>query len=384
MEASTTIPKSHRALVLRSVRDPLDMAVRERTTPTPAAGAATVRILTSPVLSYGGDVYSGRKKAYNFPENFVPGFSAIGRIAAVGLDAALLKPGQLVFVDNYVRGRDDITARFISGLYDGFTAGSKQLMHGEWRDSTYAEYYKAPLEACHALDENRLLGSPAHGGLGYTLDDLVYIGYALVPFGGLWDVGLKPGEKVVVGPATGPFGSLAVHLSLALGASQVVAMGRNVEALERLKASHREDHGRLKTVRITGDVKAETAALREGGPADVFFDISPPAAVNSSHFQSGILSLGYNGRASLMGGQLEDIQLPVREVMHQCLTLRGKWMYEQGDVRTLIGLIQAGIVRLGPAADLNIVGRFPLERFEEAFDVAAKNASPGRLVVFTS
>lgn len=40
----------------------------------------------------------------------VPGSSAVGP------DAASLEPGQLVFAEGFVRGRDDGAARFLLGL----------------------------------------------------------------------------------------------------------------------------------------------------------------------------------------------------------------------------------------------------------------------------
>lgn len=51
-------------------------------------------------------------------------------------------------------------------------------------------------------------------------------------------------------------------------------MGRNEAMLERLRNSS----PRVRTVKIVGDVEAETAALRGENdvPAEVFFDISPP------------------------------------------------------------------------------------------------------------
>jgi NADPH:quinone reductase-like Zn-dependent oxidoreductase len=113
-------------------------------------------------------VYSG-KKPYPYPEPFVPGSSAVGRIAAVGPDATRLKLGQLVYFDCYVHGRNDTTSLSLHGLSAGFTAGSNMLMESSWRDGTYAEYAKLPLENCFPMDEARLLGNPADGGLGIQL-----------------------------------------------------------------------------------------------------------------------------------------------------------------------------------------------------------------------
>ena len=176
------LPKTHRALVLSSTAEP--PIVQIIPTPHATAGSAIVRILVANVIANSHDIYNGKKK-YAFPTPLVIGSSAIGRIAAVGPDATLLTPGQLVLVDVITRGRDDPSAVFLSGIHEGFTDGSRKLMHGEWRDSTYAEYAKAPLENCIPLDEKRLLGPVEDGGLGYSVENLAYISALLVPYGGL-------------------------------------------------------------------------------------------------------------------------------------------------------------------------------------------------------
>ena len=88
-------------------------------------------------------IYNNERQ-YPYPKPLVPGTSAIGRVAAVGPDATSLKPGQLVHVDCVIRGRDDPDNIFLAGIHEGYTEGSKKLMHGEWKDSTYAEYAKVP------------------------------------------------------------------------------------------------------------------------------------------------------------------------------------------------------------------------------------------------
>ncbi len=72
--------------------------------------------------------------------------------------------------------------------------------------------------------------------------------------------------------------------------ARVIAMGRNVEALERIK----KRSGMIETVTITGDVPIDLEALKSIGAVDAFFDISPPEAANSTHIKSGILALKRN------------------------------------------------------------------------------------------
>ena len=154
----------HRALVLTSTSEPPEVKIIP--TPQPSSGSAVVRVELANIISYSKEIYNGTRK-YPFPMPLVIGTSGLGRVAAIGPDAVLLKPGQLVFVDCFVRGRDDPNAAFLLGVHEGHTEGSKELMRGEWRDATYAEYAKIPLENCYPLNES-LLG----GKFGYKVEDL--------------------------------------------------------------------------------------------------------------------------------------------------------------------------------------------------------------------
>ena len=373
MASQHALPETYRALVLSSTSEP--PKVETISTPQPTPGSAIVRVLVASVVPYMRDIYNGTRQ-FAFPTPLVIGTSAIGRIATVGPDATILTPGQLVHMDCVIRARDDPTAAFLSGIHEGFTDGSRKLMHGEWRDSTFAEYSKVPLENCHVLDEKRLLGRVRDGGLGYKVEDLAFVSSLLVPYGGLRDIELKAGETVIVSPATGTFGGAAVLVALAMGA-RVIAMGRNLEALEAV-ATRSE---RVQAIPITGDVRADAAALQQLGPVDAFFDISPPAAAKSTHIKSGILALRHSGRVSLMGGIREDIAIPYSRVMHWNLQLKGKWMYEREDIEGLIKMVEAGVLKLGEGAGLRVMGKFGLEEWDEAFAKAERNAGMGKLTV---
>ena len=304
--ASQTLPETHRTLYLTSRDKPL--TVETRPVPMQTSGSAIVRVLANHVFSYGGEVYSG-KRPYPFPTPLVPGSSCVARVVSVGPDATTLKPGQLVFIQIFIAARDDPDQLCLWGVYSGDTPEAQNLMEHEWRDACLAEYARVPMENCIPLDEKRLLGSPEDGGLGYTVEDLAYLQTPLICYGGMIDIDIKPGETVIVAPATATYGGSAVQLAIAMGAGTVIAMGRNEEALKRVQGV---DPARVKTVKMTGNWETELEALKAFGPVDAYFDISPPMAQNSSHFKAGILSLRRNGRASLMGGLLEDISIPIR------------------------------------------------------------------------
>ncbi|HEY9154110.1 MAG TPA: alcohol dehydrogenase catalytic domain-containing protein, partial [Opitutaceae bacterium] len=61
-------------------------------------GAAIVRMLAAPVLSYTKQVHSG-KLGYLLPTPFIPGNSGVGLIEKVSEDISHLKPGQPVAID---------------------------------------------------------------------------------------------------------------------------------------------------------------------------------------------------------------------------------------------------------------------------------------------
>ena len=138
-------------------------------------------------------------------------------------DAVVLEPGKLVYFDPFIRGRDDPSAAMISGLSDVGEPRAQKLMHGEWRNSTYAQYAKVPLENCFPLDEARLCNPRSDGGLGYSFDQLAWIGMPVVGYGGLRRIELQAGETIIIAPATGGFGGAATMAALAMGA-RVIAM----------------------------------------------------------------------------------------------------------------------------------------------------------------
>jgi threonine dehydrogenase-like Zn-dependent dehydrogenase len=364
------LPPTHRALVLESIE--AGCVVKHLPTPAPEAGSAIVRIHTAGILSYHRDIYNG-VRSYPFPTPLVPGIGAIGRVAAVGPDATALVLGQLVYVDCMIHGRDDPDNLFVTAIHEGFSKGSKKLMREIWRHGTMAEYAKAPLENCIQLNENKLCKE-----LGYDIKDLMYLCYLLVPFGGLRDIRLQPGETVVIVPATGGYGGAGVLTAVAMGA-RVIAMGRNEQELARIRAHvlRSSPHAPIETVKLTGDEDTDAMALQALGPVDAVLDFSPPAAAQSSHVRSAIRALRRGGRVSLMGYN-ENPMHP--SVMARNITLKGKLMYEREDIVLFMKMLEAGLFPRGK--DFVRTRVFDLEDWQEAFDVGATYMGIGKYAVF--
>ncbi|KAF7556969.1 hypothetical protein G7Z17_g1038 [Cylindrodendrum hubeiense] len=370
-------PVQHHALVLSKVGEP--MVLETRPVPKPGPGSVIIRVLAASVRSNTPHVYRDPNSGHPLPLPFVPGFAAIGKVVDIGPDATKLKPGQLVFFDPYIQGRDDLETIYVSGLMEGFTEGKDPhpLSRAEWRDSTYAEYAKLPLENCHALNEQRLLGDAKDGGLGYTMDDLTHIFSMLIPFGGLADIDVKAGDTVIIAPATGRYGSAAVHVALAMG-SRVIAIGRNAAILSQLETIS----PRLSTVQITNDIDKDTKALRSASPGgvDAFWDMSPPAAGTSTHFRSCLNVLNSGGRVSLEGSVVSGVSFSYMDILMGGLTIKGTWMCTREQTMRLIRMVESGVLPLGATAGMGPVKTFKLEQWKEALDTAAVRTEPGEIV----
>jgi threonine dehydrogenase-like Zn-dependent dehydrogenase len=366
------------AAVLPSFTEPLKLETVP--IPTPSTGSITVKVLALYVLPYAAKVFDG-SIGYNFPLPMTPGGSCVGRIHSIGPDTTIFQPGQLVLCDPTIRARDDASTSILMGITQGFSAGGAKLMSGPWRNGSFAEYVMMPLENVFALDEKRLCEE-----LGYRIVDLPQLQTCMIPFGGIDDAGVRPGDTVIVAPATGKFGGAAVLMALARGAT-VVAVGRNADALERLRASTESYGAMLKTVRVTGDGEADTQTLADSlGPrgADSYIDFSPNAAAaggqTPSHITLCLNSLRPKGTAVFMGGIFGNVELPYLTMMFKSLVVRGRFMYERHQAEQVIKMAESGVLRVGKSlrAENQI---FKLQQVLEAVDAAAGSAGWGKNVV---
>lgn len=339
--------------------------------PVAEAGDVVVDVVAAPVLSYAGEVFAG-KRPLLFELPFVPGTGAIGRVRSVGLGATELKPGAWVYCDPTLRARDAQGLPAIS--LQGLTASGPNAMplQRQYRNGSWAEQLRLPLEnvvPLGAIDE----ASAAHW---------LTLGSMLVPYGGLLSVGLQAGETVVVNGATGNFGSAAVAVALALGASRVVATGRNQSSLDVLLDRYGE---RVRTALVVGDEETDKAAIQAAaeGPIDVVLDILPPAAT-VAQVLSAIRSVRSGGRVSLMGGvgmaSGGDLILPYPWLMRNNITLKGQWMYPRDAIVRLIALAKSGVLDL---RRYDVV-EFPLASIGEAIAHATATSGPFSKTVLRS
>lgn len=365
------LQEKHRSLVLTSYDQPL--AVKSLPTPTLLSGSAVVQVLSVPILSYASRLYTGAMQ-YPLHLPLTIGGGAIGRIVSVSSDATSLTPGQLVLVDPMIRGRDDPAKNILVGVHGGISEGAARLMAGDWRDGSCAEFVRWPLENVHALDEKKLLDEHC-----YTVHELAYLVRLLVPMGGLSELNVRAGERLIIAPATGQFGGAAVEVAVALGAD-VVICGRNCAVLEKMKASLGPVYSSasINIVQLSGDVDVDVKALTQNGACDKYIDFSPAAAAQSTHITACLMALRKGGKACFQGGIPGPVSIPYLLVMFNDLQICGKFMYERQGVKDLIRLVESKRLKF----DVSAVQVFDLEEWETAFEVAGNNTAWREISVF--
>ncbi|KAI0199063.1 NAD(P)-binding protein [Astrocystis sublimbata] len=372
--AEHSLPDTYTGLLFQSPSSP--PRLEPLPTPTPTAGAVIVKPLYAIIVQYVNEIFAnGNSRGYKYPLPLVPGGTCIARVAGLPPDSTSLQLGQLVFVELTVRARDDHAGhtKILRGFNEGTTEGTRRLMRGAWRSGCWATLATAPMESVHVLDEDVLVRR-----LGYRLEELGCLSQLVVPHGGLSDIRLKAGETVLIAPATGSFGSAAVHVALAMGA-RVIAMGRSETALAKLK----DLSDRIETVKMSGVLQEDIDALAQFlGRVDVYFDITPPQAGKASHIEAGIACLKPGGRMSLMGGVRGNLELPYGQIVHKALTIKGTFMNTAQQAEHLVKLVETGVLKIGYRASMTISGKFGLDDWEKAFHTAAVERGPGKSVYF--
>jgi threonine dehydrogenase-like Zn-dependent dehydrogenase len=256
-------------------------------------------------------------------------------------------------------------------------------MEGPWRDATWAQFVKCPLENAFALDERKL-----RTVLGYDLLDLHWIDTCAVAYAGLHDAGIQAGDRVVVAPSTGRYGVATIAVALTIGA-QVVAVGRNESTLGALCKDF-DNFSALAIAVMEGDRERDYQALKSAlGPhgADAFIDLSPGRAGGGgstpSHLSAGIRALRFGGTCCLMGGIAGEVQVPYRHIMRNNIKLVGRFRCGRDHILQVIKMAESGNLPMGANIGMLNVGTYGLGQVEDALNHAerAYEASGWREIV---
>ncbi|MFM0082673.1 zinc-binding dehydrogenase [Paraburkholderia sediminicola] len=324
--------------------------------PEPRAGGVVVRIEASSLMSYMKEYVDGKLPIYHAPpQPFIPGGNGVGVVHAVGPDVWHLQPGQRVVLSSHFVAQENVRepAQILIGVTANGPVGHR--VQAGWPDGTLAEYASFPASAVTPVDDLPQLSAVQ---LALTMR-------CIVPFGGLLRGRLAAGETLIVSGATGAYGSAAALVALAMGASRVIAVGRNAQALESVA---KLGGGRVVTMTATGDVAADAQAIRTAadGGAHIAFDMVGNAR-DPNLTLAALRGLAQGGRLVLMGSMTVPLPLPYTEVMLNGWEILGQFMYPRDAYRRLLDLVRGG--QLDIAALHALV--YPLAALPEAMDAAA-------------
>ena len=322
-----------------------------------------VRIEAAMVLSYLDKVLDG-SIPYALPDlPFVPGTNAVGRVEAVGAEVSHVAPGERVILSPHIKADEPGPApdQILIGLtamgtsrFDGVAEGARKLQC-VWRDGVYAERVQWPASCVTPL--RNLDHVPARLLMG--------IAKLVIPYGGLLRAGVQAGDVVAINGASGFFGSAGVVAALAMGASRVVAIGRNAASLSELAGKLGP---RVRPVAIAGvDMAADIAAIRAAadGPVDRALDMLGQAS-NARSTGAVLRSLRRGGRLVLMGSCAEPLAVDFGEMLGNDWEIVGNFMYPRHASASLAALVASGQI------DLSVfdVTCFPLTRLPDAIAAA--------------
>ncbi len=329
-------------------------------------GGVLVRIEASLLMSYIKPYVNGDLTFYRTPdEPFTPVGNGVGVVEAVGRGVWSVKPGQRVLLSSLfvVDERVADPTQLLIGV-TAMDAGGKALQ-ADWPHGTLAEYALYPAAAV----------TPVDGLADIDSGQLAGVVRCAIPYGGLLRGRLVGGETIIVTGASGSYGSAATLVALAMGAGKVIAAGRNGEALNRLASA---GGARVLPVTLTGDVQADTAALRAaaGGGAQMAYDMLGHASDPNATL-SALGALRRGGRLVLGGSMTVPLPVSYDQMVNNDWEIMGQLMYPADACRRLLNLVGAGLLNIGAI----VPKTFALEDLPQAIEAAGSVSSLEIVVV---
>jgi NADPH:quinone reductase len=292
----------------------------ELANPTQAEAEVLVEIEAAPLNPIDLAVAAGRNPAGHPPLPFVPGCEGIGTAA-----------GRRVWV-------------YREGI-------------GIARNGCMAERVAAPRKAITLVPDG------ADPAVAAAMGIAGMAGWASLS----WRVPVREDDVVLVLGATGTVGNVAVQAARILGASRVIAAGRDREALDRLDADVK--------VPLEGDLVEAFREACEGGPTLIFDPLwgePAAAAAEAAKPAARIVQLG----------QSAGVTAPITSA---AVRFKGLEIYGYSNFilpKDVLDREYARLVEHATNGDIQVqIERLPLERVADAWEQQA--ASPHRKLVLT-
>jgi len=291
---------------------------------------------------------------YTTPQRpFTPGMDAVGIVEQIADGVRGLAIGDKVYCDNYFEAKHPATTGERAFL-GNFAMGPHSIkLLNEWPDGVYAQKVCLPADCIIPIQPNPAVSAAI----------LCRLGWLGTAYAGFRKIGLSPGAVVAVNGASGLLGSSAALVALALGASQVFALGRRMEALKAVAEIDR------RVVAVT-----DPASLP---PLDVA--LSSVDGGDASSLEALLPHLRRGGAFVVVGAPKVPMSLNVRALLSNDITFRGSLWFARAQIREILRLTVSGQMNLSvfnPEV-------FELTRINDALEAAHSRPNPLRHVAIS-
>lgn len=340
---SENIPSEMRALVLPA---PGRFEIQSVPVPLPRADEALCRVRAVAICGSDPEILRGDLAGVWPPAYpFIPGHEWSGEVVAVGPQVTKVKPGDRVagqahrgcgFCPNCLAGRYTLCENY----------GKPESGHRHYGFITFGAYAQYAVYSQKSID-------PMPPSVSFRAGALVDT--AGVALHALELIGVTPGGRLaVIGP--GPIGLLAMRLARALGAGQIIAVGRG----SRLQAARRSGADVLVDIEQGDPVPAVRAATGGRGVDEALECSGAPGT-----FRQAVEMVRKGGRVALLGvppGHVMEA-LPFKYIVHNEILITGVRANPNVSAK-ILSMVAAGRLTL---EDL-VTHTFPLEEFAQALD----------------
>ena len=283
------------------------------------------------------------------------GHDGLGEVVEVGPNVINVKPGdRTVVMCSITCGfckycRSDRQHLCVMHRVMGFVArwregGLDQLLR--YKDGLWAEYCRVPATNLVKIRPDD------------DIDQICKVSQMTVGYRALKRARLHSGETVIVNGATGITGIGTVMSALAMGAAHVIAVARNPVRLEQIRAINPQ---RISTIGRGESITQKIQELTQGQGGSVLADLTPGGAETTVEC---IKSLEPGGRVTLIGANLEPLNLPLRYLMIRSIEFTSVTGRHYTDFPEVFELARRGVIDTK-----HVTTRFfPIEAINEALD----------------
>ena len=332
--------------------------LQEIPVPEPGEGDVLVRVHAASICGTDLHIYEWNEWAEgrirHVPMTF--GHEVAGTVEAVGAEVHHIRPGAFVAAETHIACGVCATCR------TGRAHICRNLrILGVDTEGAFAEYVVVPAENAWVVGDGI---QPDHASVMEPFGNAVHATF-----------GTEGGEDLLTNPVAvlgcGPIGLFAVAIARALGAWKVFAVEPNPER----RALAGKMGADLLIDPMQEDPVETVLSETDGNGAEVVLEMSG----NARAIDQGTRMLARGGRMSLLGLPDGPVTLDLNDQVifkeARILGITGRQMFRTWQQTTT--LLSTGRVDVSPV----ITHRFPLERFEEAFDTAASGHA-AKVIVF--